>query len=370
MIKNQDYRIIAEKYLNKNKFHEIVVPDSLYAVLNHMYTEEEARLVAQIAMGAKTAKVIAQKVHRPADEIKPLLDSLAKRFLIMGFSVKGFSNYGLLPLYPVIYDALMLIGEKKMREEGDDGAWVGEFVRLFKEFIDEFFGWLTPQDIASQYQIMGVPFGRVIPIEQSIDATPGLGVIAFPSDRYSELVDRAKKSLCLVNVCTCRFGKTLIGEGCGREKNTCSTMGLPAEGAIKSGMGRRVSKEEFMDAKLKATEAGLVHMSENVLDPMLVCSCCSCCCEVMGMLKKFSNPAALNQNHFLAAVDEDACPGCGICVKKCPMDAISMVPVKAAVKKRTASKKNGCNEKETAQENCSYRSYPLHRLWGLCHAVR
>ena len=346
----RNYQIIAEKYLNTTKYYEIVIPASLTALLRHMYTEEEAVLVAQIAQGVKTAKAIAKKVHRPVVEIKPILESLAKRFLIVGFGAKGFVSYNILSLYPLMYDAQMLICEKNMREKGDDGAWHKTFISLFGDFLEEFFEWLTPREIADEYQLMGVPFGRVIPIEQSIDATPGLGVMAFPSDRYSELVDRAKKSLCLVNVCTCRFGKTLIGEGCGRERNTCSTMGLPAEGAIKSGMGRRVSKEEFLDAKLKATQDGLVHMTENVLDPMLVCSCCSCCCEVMGILKKFSHPAALNQNHFAAAVDEEKCNGCKICVKKCPMDAITMAAPKTRAVEKTKTKKAAATKKKTPKK--------------------
>lgn len=355
------YRALAEKYLRTDKYEEIVVPESALKVLKHMFTHEEAEIVLALGDGMLPARAVAKKVHRPVREVKPILDSLAERVLIIGLGAKGFSMYGLLALYPLLYDAQMLVGEKKIREEGADGVWLREFARLFKEFLDEFYTWLAPREVANRYQILGMPFGRIIPVEQAVDSTPGLGVVAFPSDRYSEMVDRAKKSLCLVNVCTCRQGMELLGKGCGRVRNTCSTMGLPAEGAIKTGMGRRVSKEEFLEAKLQATQAGLVHMSENVVDPMIVCSCCSCCCEVLRILKKFHSPATFSQSRFEAVVDREKCTGCGTCAKMCPMDAITLleepakkVP-KAGVGRKAAGRKGTAGEKATAKKKTTTR---------------
>jgi len=355
------YRALAEKCLRTDKYTEIVVPESALTLLRYMYTDEEAEIVLALGDGMQSARAISKKVHRPVREVKPILDSLAKRTLIVGVGAKGFSMYGLLPLYPLLYDAQMLVGEKKMREEGDDGVWLREFARLFKDFLDEFYTWLAPQEVANRYQILGMPFGRIISVEQAVDSTPGLGVVAFPSDRYSEMVDRAKKSLCLVNVCTCRHGMELLGKGCGRSRNTCSTLGLPAEGAIKTGMGRRVSKEEFLDAKLQATEAGLVHMTENVVDPMIVCSCCNCCCEVMRILKKFHSPATFSQSRFEAVVDRAKCIGCGTCVKMCPMDAIALLeePVKKDAKagagKKAAGRKGTAGKKAAAKKTATRR---------------
>ena len=324
------YRALAEKFLHTDKYEEIVIPDSLLKLLPHMYTEEEAELVLQLGGAMQTAGAIAKKVNRPVEEVQPLLKSLGERILILGISGKGAGLYGLLPIYPIIYDSQMLRSDRKMKE-GDDGAWFKEFTRLFNDFLDEFYEWLGSNEVGEKYQILGIPFGRIITVEESIEATPGLGIVAFPSDRFSELVDRAKKSLSLINVCACRQGMTLLGKGCGRLENTCSAMGLPAEGAIKSGMGRRVSKEEFLEAKLQATQSGLVHMTENVLDPILVCSCCDCCCEILRMLQKYNSPATLTQSHFEAVISQKKSKGCKTCSKICPMNAITVKNKKATI---------------------------------------
>lgn len=333
------YRALAEKVVGTEKYPEIAVPDSLYPLLAHMYTDEEAEIVLSLHGGMKSVKAIAKKVHRPVGEVRPILESLAKRILILGVGPKGLAVYGPLPLYPFIYDAQMLRCDKEMRDGCADEAWFREFVVRSKDFMDEFYDWLAPREVLSKYQIMGLPFGRVISVEQAIDATPGLGIVALDSDIYSETVERAKKSLALVSTCTCRLGADLLGKGCGRLRNTCSTMGLPAEGAIKAGMGRRVSKEEFLDAKLKATEAGLVHMTENVLDPMLVCSCCNCCCEILGILNRFESPATFTKSHFEAVIIQENCTGCTKCVDMCPMNAITMVKQPGTDGKKTPARK-------------------------------
>jgi len=246
----ENYKALAENILRLKKFENIVIPDSLIELLTFLYNDEEIEIVAQLASGAKSAKAVSKKIHRPVDEVAPILRSLSERVLIWGFD-KGVSVYGIIPFYSFFYDAQMLRCDR-IRSEGDtsEDEYYKEFIRLFKNFLDEFYIWITKQGYAEDYKLFGVPFGRIILIEESIEVS--LGVMAYPSDRYSEIVERSKKSLALINVCTCRHGMALLGKGCGRERNTCSAMGVAAESAIKYGYARRVSKEEFIDAKLRA----------------------------------------------------------------------------------------------------------------------
>ncbi|MCX5858855.1 MAG: 4Fe-4S binding protein [Proteobacteria bacterium] len=327
------HRALADKYLYRTTFKDIPVPDSLLQLLAYTFTEEEAQVVNCLGFAMHGPGAIARKLKRPVDEVRPILQSLAERILIVGVTTKRVSLYSYLPLYPGVYEAQMVMSEKKIKE-GQGEEYFKEFARLFEEFWDEFYVTIKNRGLVERFQIMGVPFGRIITVERAIEATPGLGVIALATDKYSEIAER-NKSFALINVCTCRQERMLVGKDCQKVKTpstvTCALMGLAAEGAIKTGVGRRVSREEFLEARARGAEAGLIAMVDNMKDPLLVCSCCNCCCTIMRVLNRFNSPNLFTQSHFEAQIDPVKCNGCGLCIKPCPMTAIRVENKKASV---------------------------------------
>jgi len=357
------HRALADKYLFRTTFKDVLVPDSLLKLLAYTFTEEEAQVVNCLSFAMRTPGAIARKLKRPVDEVRPILQSLAERVLIVGVTTKRVSLYSYLPLYPGVYEAQMLISEKKI-QEGQREEYFKEFARLFEEFWDEFFVWLKNQGLAEKFQIMGVPFGRIITVERAIEATPGLGVIALATDKYSEMVDRSN-SFALLNVCTCRQERALVGKNCQKVKTpgtvTCAIMGLAAEGAIKAGVGRRVSREEFLEARGRAVDAGLVAMVDNMKDPLLVCSCCNCCCTIMRVLNRFNSPNLFTQSHFEAVIDPIKCNGCGICLKPCPMTAIKVENKKATIDYTRCIGCGVCVTKCDKNHAVILRERPIHK---------
>jgi NAD-dependent dihydropyrimidine dehydrogenase PreA subunit len=229
----------------------------------------------------------------------------------------------------------MVLSESKMRE-GDDGAFYKEFARLFKDFWEELFAWMrTKPGFADRYQILGTPIGRIISIEEAIDASPGLGILSYSTDKFSEMADRARKSICQIDVCTCRQEMYLLNKECSRVDKptsvTCTLTGTVAEAAIKAGAARRISKEQFIESRMQASELGLVAMVDDTVDPLLICTCCDCCCSILRVLKDFNNPNTWAQSHFEAVIDREKCKGCKTCAKACPMDAIKVGKDKKAV---------------------------------------
>ena len=59
--------------------------------------------------------------------------------------------------------------------------------------------------------------------------------------------------------------------------------------------------------------------------------CCGCCCGVLRSLKRDSKPARLVSSPFFVSLSTDTCKGCGACVKRCQMEAVTVNDGKAAL---------------------------------------
>jgi len=319
------HRKLAEKFLFKGTWDHDFLPDSLLELVRFVYNEEEAELVSTLGMLPLPARVVARRARQPHAEAARILERLAARHVIACMRVKGVPLYGFLPLAPGVFEAQMC--------RGKDDPYSRRFAELFEQVYTEMFSFLKPR-----MQDNAMRFGRIIPVEQAIEASPGLGVLAHDTDFYSELVDR-NRSFCIVHACSCRHEANLLGRGCGKPLDVCSAMGALADFCVDNGLARRVSREEFLEAKGRAAAAGLVHMTDNLRDPMQVCSCCGCCCGALRILTEFNIPAIITQSRFEAAVDDTACVGCGSCEAICPMKAVQVVGGKALL---SAARCIGC----------------------------
>ncbi len=308
---NLAHRTLAEKLLFQKNNKEFNVPDSFLKIVSFVFTEEEAQIANHLGFIPRTAKVIAQRVKRPLHEVEPVLKSLAKRVLILSIAKKNKTTYSLLPFIPGVGEAQMIWSKNNDEEYGR------EFARLFDDFYNEVGDMLKPiLGDREKFELV-----RIIPIEQSIQGNSSLNTIAFPSDYFSEVIDR-NSSFALIE-CPCNIGAKYLGNGCDKGE-VCSAMGLIADGLIDKGLARRVSKEEFIDAKGRAAEAGYVNLVDNMLDPMQVCACCKCCCNVLKLVTQHNFPALIAHSHFESVIDTQNCKGCSKCIKWCPINAISL----------------------------------------------
>ncbi len=314
------HKRLAEKFMFKNWWKDAFISDSLIQLVAHTYTEEEAEIVNALGFTGRSAKAVAKKVHRPVSEVGPLLKSMEDRIVIVGYDLKGIKLYSFLQMAPGVYEAQMVLSKGK-----EDEYYYREFARLFRELYDEVVPWLKPQIGNKDLRAL-----RVIPVERAVDSTAGLGVLALPTDSFSETVDR-NESFCIIDPCACRQEADMLGHGCGKPKDVCAVLGFLAEVAIQKGLARRISKEEFMETKMRGAEAGLVNVVDNVRDPLLACSCCGCCCGFLRLLGTYNIPTIVVKSHFEAVIDQNNCIGCSKCEKICPMKAITVDDKKAKI---------------------------------------
>jgi len=266
-------------------------------ILRRLFTPEEAEMALHLALIPEEVKVIAHRANRSVEEAIGLLDEMFQKGLISKFERKG---------RPPVYMALQyVIGIWEYNVDAVDKELAKDMEEYFPNFID-FDVWKeTPQL-------------RTVPVGQSIDHHLEI----MPYEVAEELVKNQSK--CVVAPCICRREKTILGKGCEKPEESCLIFGLGAEIYQERGIGRVIDKEEALEILRKADEAGLVLQPSNSKDIVNLCCCCGCCCGVLNTLKQHPKPSAIVSSSFVSSAETDKCIGCGVCVRRCPMDAIEL----------------------------------------------
>jgi ferredoxin len=105
---------------------------------------------------------------------------------------------------------------------------------------------------------------------------------------------------------------------------TCLTFGQAAAGMVETGAARFIGRDEVLAALDEADRDGLVLQPENTQAPLFVCCCCGDCCGVLTSAKRLPAPADYFSTNYVASADAGTCDGCGTCLTRCRMDAVSL----------------------------------------------
>ena len=193
MNSDSTYQTLTKKLIFQQGDKDFPIPDSALKAVLFLFTEDEARVAVHLGAIPRSAKVIARRARLPLHEVEPILKSMAERVLIV--SSIGETDkpvYGLLPLIPGIMEAQVIWSKFHDEEYGKRFAPYGE------DFINELGDILRPAlENRERFEI-----GRVIPVEKTVTENARISTIAFPTDLYSEIIDR-NNSYALIN-CPCR----------------------------------------------------------------------------------------------------------------------------------------------------------------------
>lgn len=290
-----------------NKFPQGAPPsESLYKILNVMFSEEEALLVSKLPIKPFTAKVAAKAWKKSEQESSIILNELASRALLIDVEVDGQSRYSLPPPMAGFFEfSMMRIGGKIDQKV---------LAELFYQYIN------VEDDFVMELFSMPTSIGRTFIQEEMIE-DKGLYVLDY--ERATEVIKTA--SYIGVGTCYCRHKKEHIGEACDAPKEICMTFNNTAESLIKHGYAKEISEEECLDLLVLAKKHNLVQFGENVQNNVaFICNCCSCCCEALIGARKTGFAQAIRSN-FIARVIDELCVGCSKCIEVCPMDALSLI---------------------------------------------
>lgn len=289
----------------------------LEALLKSLFTQEEAHLAVNLSpMAPESPGNLAGRLNLDADRAARMLDEMADKGLIYSSTRDGEKWYKLLQLVPGIFELQFMKGEVTERAK--------ELARLF----DAYFHASVPQKEAKSpfADEAAIHMARVLPIEQTLTATTNV----FPFEVASKYI--AENSPITVSICYCRHEKRLLDKGCKYPDEVCLQLGPFAEFVRERGFGREISKAEALEILKKSAEAGLIHTSSNTQERIdFICNCCTCCCGILQGVYRFGDPVRSVSSNFEAALDADACTGCGECLDRCQMDAITIVEDKAEI---------------------------------------
>ncbi|KMY69088.1 hypothetical protein AAU61_06090 [Desulfocarbo indianensis] len=265
-------------------------------ILRRLFSPEEAGLAIKLTLIPEAGPVVARRARLPLAEATRRLDEMARKGLVFRYEYKGEVYY---------MAAQYVIGIWEYHVNDLDP----ELIRDMNEYIPHLF---TPEAWKKAPQLRTIPVGRSITPEHEV----------MPYEMAEELVRGQKKIL--VAPCICRREHEMVGEGCDKPKETCLVFGAGVDYYQANGLGRRIDADEALAILKQADKKGLVLQPTNAKKIMNICCCCGCCCQVLKTFKRHPKPAQMVSSPFIAAADPASCKGCGVCVDRCQMEALSL----------------------------------------------
>jgi len=248
--------------------------------------------------------VIAVRAGIRRAEAERILASLEQKRLIFNFAPPG---------QPPRYMAQQFVV----------GFWEGQVDRIDRELAGLF------EEYLPVYSRSGIwakaPQLRTIPVRESIPVNN----LVLNYEHVDQII--AGRNKFAVANCICRQEMRLLGHDCGKPLETCLAFDGSADYIVKAGRGRYITRAETLEILRQGEESGLVLQPGNDRSAGNLCLCCGCCCGALRNLKFSPEPARAASSPFIVELERSACAGCGLCLERCQMDALSLPDGQAAL---------------------------------------
>jgi NAD-dependent dihydropyrimidine dehydrogenase PreA subunit len=273
-------------------------------ILQHIFTPEEAEIACCLSYQFEPLETIFSRAEHLVDSrnrLEKRLHEIQKKGGIESKMKNGKLHYCNAPL---------VVGMYEYQQN-----------RLTPEFIRDFNQYTSTISFGLSFLSSKLPQMRTIPVSRSIQ--PQHQVSTF--DEVKALLQQAEAPFVIID-CICRKKKALEGSTCKatERRDTCLAIGNMARMALSSDIGREIARDEAISIIEQNQNDGLVLQPSNSEKAEFICSCCGCCCGMLRMQQSLPKPIDFWASNFYAAVDMDTCVGCGICVKRCQVEAISV----------------------------------------------
>ncbi|MGN0658155.1 MAG: 4Fe-4S dicluster domain-containing protein [Emergencia sp.] len=287
------------------------VSETLYQILQVLYTEDEAKRVALLPVRPFTAKKAAKIWNVSETEAEKYLLHLCEKALLVDSDHNGVRKFVMPPPMAGFIEFAL------MRTRGDiDQKYLGELYYQYMNVEEDF--------VKDLFFVTETRLGRVFVQEPVLTTEQTLHILDH--ERASHIIEEAE--YIGLGICYCRHKMLHAGHPCEIDAplDVCLTFGNVARSLSEhGGYARLIDKAEAMDALERSYAHNLVQIGENVREnPAFICNCCGCCCEALQAARRFSPMQPVATTNYIPQIAESACTGCGRCEKVCPILAVSM----------------------------------------------
>ncbi|MDD4242328.1 MAG: 4Fe-4S binding protein [Smithellaceae bacterium] len=272
------------------------------AILKYFFSPLEAGIALCLSLRSIRASTVRKRLRKEFGVVFSYQETAAALDAMFMKGVIRRSDGAKEPRYGI---AMLAIG---MFEYHVDDL-TPELVEMMHRYFDEAFG--AEFFRSSLPQLRTSPHLKAILPEYIVDTY----------DNMRHFITQTKETLQVTN-CVCKQGEALIGKPCRQTDDYEVCLLIGNTGYAARGRARTISKEEALAILDAAEQKGMVLQPGNSKKPDCLCICCGCCCGVLTTAKKDPRPARFFATNYFASIDAASCTGCGVCKKRCPMDAI------------------------------------------------
>jgi Pyruvate/2-oxoacid:ferredoxin oxidoreductase delta subunit len=285
-----------------------------YEILKILFTDEEAVLCSVMPLLPASLEKISRIWETPDKETFSILKILVGKGLVYE------TEYNDAKLYTLAVPVFGFFEFSLMRNDGKFNRKL--LSELYTNYINKNDGFIT------KYCGNKPNISRTLVHEETLTKEATSEILSY--EKSSHIIDSA--DVISVGTCFCRHKKEHAGEACDNPQDVCMSFGGIAKSLIDEGIAREINKTEAVKILDLCVKKGLVQIGDNVKNqPVVICNCCGCCCDLLNAYKKTGMSTIVSPSSYVAKIDNTMCNDCGLCEKRCPIDAISKNNGKFAV---------------------------------------